>query len=244
MHGVSSARLLEAWERASAQPLALRATTLLSAAYDQEAAETLTKLSIGERDARLLRLREQTFGACLNAITKCPACAETLETNFNVADVYAKSNGPIPQELTLQLENYIVLFRPPQVLDLTTLDPEANIEQNRRRLLEKCVLSAQRDNTEISPSELPEEIVAVIAAQMADADPQADILIAMQCPICAHHWGAPLDIFSFYWTELTAWAKRLLNDVHVLASAYGWSEAEILALSPARRQIYLELVGQ
>jgi hypothetical protein len=28
--------------------------------------------------------------------------------------------------------------------------------------------------------------------------------------------------------------------VHALASVYGWSEKEILSLSPARRQFYLE----
>jgi hypothetical protein len=33
-----------------------------------------------------------------------------------------------------------------------------------------------------------------------------------------------------------------LRDVHELASAYGWRESEILALSPQRRQAYLELV--
>src|SRR5215472_12050394 len=66
MHGVSSVRLLEAWERASTQPPALRAITLLSVAYDEESADRLATLSMGQRDARLLRLREQTFGTCLN----------------------------------------------------------------------------------------------------------------------------------------------------------------------------------
>jgi hypothetical protein len=32
--------------------------------------------------------------------------------------------------------------------------------------------------------------------------------------------------------------------VHSLASAYGWSEAEIVRMSPMRRQRYLELVSR
>ena len=36
---------------------------------------------------------------------------------------------------------------------------------------------------------------------------------------------------------------RILREVHTLAAAYGWSEAEILALSPARRRVYLELAA-
>jgi hypothetical protein len=34
-----------------------------------------------------------------------------------------------------------------------------------------------------------------------------------------------------------------LREVHTLAWAYGWREADILAMSPARRQFYIELVG-
>ena len=38
-------------------------------------------------------------------------------------------------------------------------------------------------------------------------------------------------------------ALRLLGHVHALARAYGWREADILAMSPARRQVYLDLAG-
>ena len=39
------------------------------------------------------------------------------------------------------------------------------------------------------------------------------------------------------------WAGRMLLDIHALARAYGWSESDILALPPRRRQAYLELVA-
>ena len=48
---------------------------------------------------------------------------------------------------------------------------------------------------------------------------------------------------SFLWTEIEAWAWRMLSDVHTLARAYGWGERDILALSPTRRQFYLEMGG-
>ncbi len=41
---------------------------------------------------------------------------------------------------------------------------------------------------------------------------------------------------------MEARAKRLLSEVHALASAYGWSEREILGLSVARREFYLGMV--
>jgi hypothetical protein len=44
------------------------------------------------------------------------------------------------------------------------------------------------------------------------------------------------------WAEIEVRAKRLLLEVHLLATAYGWSEAEILSLNAQRREFYLEMV--
>jgi hypothetical protein len=52
------------------------------------------------------------------------------------------------------------------------------------------------------------------------------------------------DIISFFWKEIDHWVKHLLLDVHVLAKAYGWSENDILEISPWRRRIYLEMIGR
>ncbi|MFD0428254.1 hypothetical protein ACFQ60_09340 [Streptomyces zhihengii] len=69
----------------------------------------------------------------------------------------------------------------------------------------------------------------------------ADVTLSIACPECGEATPAELDITSYLWTELDTWARDLLLDVHLLASAYGWSEPEILALSPTRRRYYLEL---
>jgi hypothetical protein len=79
---------------------------------------------------------------------------------------------------------------------------------------------------------------------MAEADPQANVQLAITCPVCSKHWQAGFDIVSFFWNEIDAWAHRLLQEVHTLASAYGWREADILAMSPWRRQCYLAMIGK
>ena len=63
------------------------------------------------------------------------------------------------------------------------------------------------------------------------------------CASCGHRHEVAFDIASFFWGEIDAWASRTFLDVHALAKAYGWREAEILAMSPRRRQHYLDLVG-
>ncbi|MFE6990250.1 hypothetical protein ACFVFN_19020, partial [Streptomyces pharetrae] len=80
-----------------------------------------------------------------------------------------------------------------------------------------------------------------IAEAAEAADPAADVTLNVACPECGRATRAELDIASYLWTELDAWARDLLLDVHLLATAYGWSEPEILALSPLRRRYYLEL---
>jgi hypothetical protein len=77
---------------------------------------------------------------------------------------------------------------------------------------------------------------------MAACDPQAEVLLDLNCPACGHGWQALFDVVAFFWAELAAQAKRLLREVHTLARAYGWREADILGMSARRRQFYLEMV--
>ena len=77
---------------------------------------------------------------------------------------------------------------------------------------------------------------------MAVADPLAEIRLALCCPSCGDESTETIEIVSFLWGEIEARGKRLLTEVHAIAAAYGWTEAEALALSPARRAFYLEMV--
>jgi hypothetical protein len=52
-----------------------------------------------------------------------------------------------------------------------------------------------------------------------------------------------LDPVQFLWAAIDARAHLVAGEVHTLAEAYGWSEPAILAQSPARRRLYLEVLG-
>ena len=94
---------------------------------------------------------------------------------------------------------------------------------------------------------IPDEVMAAletaISRTVASTDPLAEIELKLNCPECTAPWSAPFDIVSFLWNELDDWASGILNQVHMLASNYGWSESEIVALSPQRRQHYQDLIG-
>ena len=118
-------------------------------------------------------------------------------------------------------------------------------DRARERLLERCVLDARDPNgAAMAARALPQAVLAELAKQMESADPGAVVELSFDCPACHHSWQEVFDISSFLWREIHAWAQRTLRDVHMLARAYGWGEADVLALSPTRRQVYLELCRQ
>jgi hypothetical protein len=245
MRALSTAELLTVWERGTSQPPTHRAITLL-APVCADSPDELAQLPIGQRDARLLALRERTFGPRLLSLSECPICGVRIELEFDVADIRAESEieaDEIAAPITLRRDNFEVTFRLPHTLDLTAAAEAGNSAAARQRLLERCVLSAfDAWGDEISPIALPEELLTAVAARMSEADPQADVQLAIACPECHHQWNAPFDVAGFFWTELQTCAQRLLGEIHELASAYGWLEADIQNLSAARRQAYLELV--
>lgn len=246
MRTLNAAELLAVWERGLHQPLIRRILGLLGAACPESSEDVLAALSLGRRDARLLQLREWLFGPELTLVVSCPACSGQLESTFNIADIRCEPRCEIDQvgsnTQTLDIDGYRLTFRVPASRDLLALDSFTGEMSARQVLLARCILDARiADGSMIKAHHLPEHVVATVAARMSIADPQAEVELALTCPACRHGWHAMFDIADFLWKEIHTWALRTLRDVHRLARTYGWSEAEVLALSPARRQIYLEL---
>jgi hypothetical protein len=244
MQALSAYNLLQVWERGQSQNLVARALTLLAATCPEMTWDDLTELSVGQRDALLLTLREQTFGAKLNIFATCPQCQGHIEFTTDIANIRVENHSDqVAKEHELSIENFNLRFRLINSLDLATVVNSNDITIARSLLVQRCMLQASRDGIVIAPKELPEEIVDKFVARLAECDPQSEVLLNLVCPACAHNWQMMFDIVSFFWTEISTQAKRLLREVHTLALAYGWREADILSMSTARRQFYLELVS-
>ncbi|MFD0346200.1 hypothetical protein ACFQ0M_09210 [Kitasatospora aburaviensis] len=83
---------------------------------------------------------------------------------------------------------------------------------------------------------------AAVEAALAAADPQAEALLGLDCPGCGTPWWEPFDLGAFLWADVERIALHTLAEVDTLARAYGWREADILALGRRRRHRYLDLV--
>jgi hypothetical protein len=180
----------------------------------------------------------------MQAYARCPQCSEHLEITVNIPDIQVMPPGdPRLPEYWWQEGDYQVRYRLPNSWDLAAIRRIPNVGLARSQLLNQCVLEAQCEGVGLQPKDLPEEIVMGLTAQMEEQDPQADVRFSVICPSCGCSWQTIFDIVSYLWTEVTVVAQRVLVDVHELARAYGWPETEILSMSAARRQFYLEMVG-
>jgi hypothetical protein len=240
MRVLTAPDILRVWEQGQPQHPVDRALTLLVAGFPGRTREELASLSIGQRDADLLDLREGTFGPLLNCYEECPQCGGRLEFTFTTNHIRVP---PSPEgekkECALAFEDWEVKFVLPATIDLAAVAGSASVEGAHALLMKRCILASSRTGAAVPFEELPEEILLRLAARVAECDPQAEVLLDLRCPVCSHAWQRVFDIVSFFWREICAQAKGLMCEVHALARAYGWREADILSMNPSRRQFYL-----
>ena len=132
-------------------------------------------------------------------------------------------------------------FRLPTSRDLACVAGQQDADAAALVVLERCLVAPDPGGV-LAESELAPYLEQVEAA-FEQADPWAELGLEFECEACGHAWTAPFDIAAFVWEEIEARARGLLDEIHLLAGAYGWSERAILGLSEARRAAYLERLG-
>ena len=247
---VTELALLAAWEGGYGRPPADRAVVLAALASGLPAGE-IADLALGQCDLLLLQLREECFGPALTGLTRCPGCGAELDVGIDLGELRVNADRlmspptagrrggaggdataegvPVPSG-SVTVGGRDVPVRPLTMGDLLACGGD------RGRLLTRCLA------VESVASALPQEpgLLEAIEAQLDILDPQAAAGIDLDCPECGASWHAAVDVAEFVWSEVDRFARRLLHDVHTLASAYGWTEADVLTVSPARRRFYLQ----
>lgn len=231
MVNLSGQQLLELWERGANRHALDRALLLLAEMRPGESLQQLAEVSIGERDLALLDLHCMNFGRHLSAYIDCPACGTRLEFSLD-------SETLCKQPLPARLEVDGIQLRLPTSYDLKLALQQPDQEAAIRCLASRCTVS-KRDGP--APELTPDEI-ARLETVLAEADSAADILLDCVCAQCEHTWQSAFDIADFLWSEIDTQAVQALDEIHLLACAYGWSEHDVLSLSDARREAYIDRV--
>jgi hypothetical protein len=236
--------LLAIWESTQHLSLLERSLYLLSVVYETDTG-TIAKLSIGDRDAGLLRFRKKIFGSRLINMAYCPGCGKPVEWETTVDEILLQDIIPDAgmKVFKLESEGYTIDFRLPNSDDIMTAMASGNRQVDVSSFISSCILHIDHlQKNDLTPA-LPQKVIEDISLRMSEADPQAEISMVLNCPDCKNEWRASFNILSYLWLEIESWAKRILKEVAMLARAFGWSEKEILSLSPQRRQYYLGLIN-
>jgi hypothetical protein len=224
---LSAGQLLGGWDSVLGEALPVRAAVLASLAGNVPLNEVM-RWSIARRDMALFDLHARTFGDSLDAVVRCPACDDLLEMQFELSRIRPVEGGPPEADrIEVLVGERRVACRLPNTEDLIAAAACRDVAAARDALLERCV--------EVDDPEVREQAAGLLVSP-------ADVQLALTCPSCAHEWRSPFDIASFVWRELDEWAVRTLQDIHAIASAYGWTEEQILQLSARRRQTYVEMI--
>lgn len=226
---------LALWDRGAARHAIDRALLLAAAGGDAPvAAQAWADIPLGTRDKRLLALRCAWFGPGFDARLDCPACREALSLKLDLSLIVDAA----PDTAEAFVEAAGLRFRRPTTRDLAALATTGarDVEEAALRLLSSLALDAAPTG-----GWLPHHLDTLDAA-LDSADPLAHVEVAVTCEHCGHAFTAPLDIGVNLWDDLNWHCDELATQVHVLAGAYGWSEQQILALTPNRRRLYLRQV--
>jgi len=194
---------------------------------------------LGARNAALLHLRGRLFDRAWPLCSRCPACAadyEFVADCLALADQLSALAAP-PATARIDHSGRSIELRAPIVNDLREIAVLPDAQSAARALLARCVSDGG------TLDELDEQAVADLSAHLEGLDPGAVVSFALHCPHCGHDWSAAIDVGDALWCELQRAAERALIEIDALARAYGWSEREVLSLSPVRRAAYLQLVG-
>ncbi len=215
--------VVDLWESGLGRPLLERGLLLGRVAEDAP---------VGLRNAAILELRARLFGPSIEALARCPACGEAVEISFRTDDLSA---GQFQGDF--EIDGIHLECRAPNSLDLAYAMRFAGETAAAREIARRCIVASS-----VPIDEIPDAVLEAMGERMDAEDPLAIPSFGVACPECGVESDFLFDPAEFVWRELATQARRDLADVHELAKAYGWTEEEVLKLSPTRRQMYLEMV--
>ena len=223
--------IVRIWELGQDKPDWYQAMLILAAAFPECAHAELAEVPLGLRNHYLFALRARIIGQRLDACVNCPKCQQALEFSLNVSDLCAEPPPSLPAPATaalaLTVDGIALRVRLPSSRDLEAIGRLARLDHPARDLACRCIASARFDQDLLAPDELDDEVLDAVSAHLAAHDPLAGQRLSFDCNACGHGWSSVFDIISFFWTELSGRAQRLLGEVHLIASNYGWRESDI-----------------
>jgi hypothetical protein len=181
-----------------------------------------------------------------------PQCQQMLEIELSTSELASLQSGASATNAPVhpvQIGDDTVLIRKPTGLDQLQWLEQALTDESTliRSMLTTLVSQEQQESLQRLWVEQPDWVRATrqaLSQVMTSLDPLVNFSLSVACPECEAQAQYALDLGAWALRKLERTQKQLLRLVHRLASHYHWSEAEIFAIPPWRRQHYLALIEQ
>lgn len=187
-------------------------------------------LPVGDVDRLVVARRAEARSDRFVAEACCARCDAPIDVTFSLS-AYAEHRRPRPARGAApiaagrwRLRSAPVDFRVPTAADVLSVQGDS---RPRAALLRACVRG-----------EVTAAVAAAVERAMARLAPTLSGSVAGQCPECAAVTPIDLDARELCFAELRYHAAGVHEDVHLIASTYGWTEDVILALPSERRRRY------
>jgi hypothetical protein len=227
------AGLLAAWEATVAVPELARGPALVAEAGLADDLDAALDLPLGESAALAARLHADAFGDEVDGLVTCEPCGTVLDVSVPLAELPA----PRGDATVVVAPGGELRVRAPTTRDLLAARDSPDPAQ---ALLAACVTGA--GGAPADPDALDEASLALVDDAAEELAGAAAIVVRVACPECGAAVAAPLDVGALLAERVARAAAEALGEVAELAAAFGWSEAEVLALTPLRRRAYVDLV--
>lgn len=196
-----------------------------------------SELTITDLEALLLLIRKVVVGHVIEADVSCPQpeCCTRITVSFPISEYLSYNQSRRPREMVTDGDGWFRLheqparFRLPAAGDLLAVMGKPKPD---RELIRRCI------QPETVPAKLRRRVVGAIATMA----PSLSGEMQGECPECHRHISVYFDVQKYVLRELSDRARRVYEDVHLLALNYRWSEESILQLPRNRRILYAEML--
>jgi hypothetical protein len=210
-------------------------TDVLARCSPGASADEIWDLPAGERIAGLLKLAALGGMDAIDVDFACPKCGLAIEVTLEFEELLnaagSSPKGPVEIGVEGNGETSGGRYRLPTGRDQQQWLPYAGDS-------ESLLLKRMLDSLRVEGWAPPE----AVEAALEQIDPLVRPVVTATCPQCGHSAEQEVDIAEKALILLQAQQERLFTGVHLLASRYHWSEAEIFALPEWRRERYLDLL--
>ncbi len=201
----------------------------------------VVNLTPWDREQLLAAVYMRTYGVRIESTIKCHQCAENFDMDFELDRLLESLRPGSYDALGVTGEaNGIYRLGDGITFRLPTGEDECAVigltpEEAKAVLLERCVQSDSKSDELSKYSDIVQNTMEALSPLVA-------LELDAQCPECGHDQSVYFDLQHYLLTTIQAERKRLMQEIHALASNYGWSLSEILGLPRSQRKILAGLV--